>query len=129
MWNMEWYDLLVKPSLTPPAGVFTVVWPVLYTMMAVSLLLVLRAPSNEAKTTAIRCFFAQLFFNLLWSPVFFAFKSPLLALLVLIALLIFLFRTVFLFYKQSKTASFLRLPYVFWGMFALYLNTGIIVLN
>lgn len=129
MQNIDWYNTLIQPSLTPPDRVFMIVWPILYTMMAVSFILMLRTPVDADRTKAVRYFFGQLFFNFLWSPVFFMFKNPAGALVVLILLLFFLYRTIFLFYQHSKTAAFLLLPYAVWGMFALYLNIGIVVLN
>ena len=126
---MDWYDFLIKPPFTPPDHVFMIVWPVLYTMMGVAFLFVLRTARSKEKSVGVFCFMAQLFFNFLWSPVFFAMKSPTGALFVLVLLLLFLLLTIFFFYKQSKTAAFLLLPYAGWSLFALYLNAGIIVLN
>ena len=38
---MNWYDQLNKSQLTPPDSWFGIVWPILYTLMAISLGIVL----------------------------------------------------------------------------------------
>ena len=126
---MDWYNLLAKPLFTPPDQVFMIVWPALYTMMAVSLWFIIRKDPSKEKTKAILIFFVQLLFNLAWPAVFFGAKSAGGALVVLICLLFFLFYTIFLFYKQSEASAFLLIPYAFWCVFALYLNIGIVLLN
>ena len=45
--NLDWYATLKKPGFTPPNGVFPIVWPILYAMMAVSAWLAWRAPGKE----------------------------------------------------------------------------------
>ena len=129
MQNMNWYDFLIKPPLTPPPQTFMVVWPILYAMMGVSFVLILKTKKCKEKNKAIIFFAIQLLLNFLWSPVFFGLKSPVFALLVLVLLMLFLFLTIFFMYKKSKTAALLLVPYAVWSVFALYLNTGIIILN
>ena len=36
MENMDWYNLLIKPPLTPDSQVFVIVWPVLYFLILLS---------------------------------------------------------------------------------------------
>lgn len=129
MQNTDWYNSLAKPLFTPPDQAFMIVWPVLYTMMVVSLFFIARKEPGAEKAKAILIFSVQFLLNLAWSPVFFGAKSPVGALVVLICLLFFLFYTIFLFYKQSKAAAFLLVPYALWCVFALYLNIGIVLLN
>ena len=42
--SSEWYQSLIKPALQPPPIVFSIVWSVLYLMLAASLSLVSLMP-------------------------------------------------------------------------------------
>ena len=51
------------------------------------------------------------------------------ALLVLIALLYTIIRTILEYRKVNPTAAYLQIPYAIWVAFAGYLNVGIWLLN
>lgn len=129
MQNMEWYALLSKPALTPPDAVFGMVWPVLYVMIFVALAVYWKTKSEIKKTAGYVCFFIQLLMNLSWTTVFFSMQSPVAALILLAAMTVVAAKTVRLFFKVSKIAGGLMVPYGMWLLFALYLNAGIAVLN
>lgn len=129
MENMDWYNLLIKPPLTPDSQVFVIVWPVLYFLILLSFIVFFRNAEGQYKTKAIFYFSMQMLLNIMWSPVFFTMKSVGGALFILILLLFFLVLTLFYFYKSSKSAAFLLVPYALWSCFALYLNLGIFILN
>ena len=78
---------------------------------------------------ALVYFMIQLFFNLIWTKLFFSLKKPILALIDIILILIFTLITYYKFSKISKTASLLLLPYIIWLSFALYLNIYIVLYN
>ena len=124
-----WYVALVKPALIPPGYVFGIVWGVLYVLIGLSLYVVWIAKKNKKKEKAVWIFYIQLALNVLWSAAFFGLRSPLLGLLVILFLLGSLIYTIFLFYKISKTAAYLLVPYLLWGFFATYLNWGVYLLN
>ena len=69
----EWYPLLHKPSITPPAIVFPIVWSILYVLMGLSLSFLIKRKSAK---WLIAVWGAQLFFNFLWSILFFSWRSP-----------------------------------------------------
>lgn len=124
-----WYQTLNKPPLTPPAEYFPVAWGILYTLMTIAFFIVLFKPNSHNKTTAITLFLLQLIFNFTWSYVFFEMKATGIALadvIILFGLLIF---TVIFFYKVSKPAAILLIPYLLQVAFAIYLNLGILILN
>lgn len=125
----EWYSNLNKPPLTPPAAYFPVAWAILYTLMAVSFFVILSKPSTREKYIAVNLFLIQLMLNFIWSYVFFELKSIILALINVILLFIFLCLTVYYFYKISKYAALLLVPYLLQVIFAIYLNLGILLLN
>ena len=129
-----WYDNLRKSSLTPPPWVFSVVWPVLYLMMAISVGVYISTEShsknhNPFMSVALLFFLIQLVLNIAWSPIFFKYHKICGSILVIVGLLIFLGLSIVLFYKTSPTASYMLMPYFVWSCFALYLNIQTCRLN
>lgn len=110
-----WFSLLIKPSFSPPSWIFSPVWTSLYTLMGISLFLVLKADDSKNKIQGVVFFAIQLVLNGLWSIVFFGLHQILLAFVVIIALLVFIILSVFQFYKVSKYSAYLLIPYVMDG--------------
>jgi tryptophan-rich sensory protein len=128
--NLDWYATLQKPGFTPPNGVFPIVWPILYALMALSAWIAWRAPGKESdRKLAFIWFFIQLAVGVLWSVAFFALHSPGLGLLVIMALLIAIVITIVLFDRLSRTAALLLIPLALWVCFATGLNFAIWSLN
>jgi tryptophan-rich sensory protein len=124
----RWYASLVKPSFNPPNWVFGPVWIMLYVLMGVSLFLVWKQEGRKTKV-AIYVFFLQLALNTAWSPLFFGLEMPLAAFVVIILLWIAILVTILKFYKFSKLASYLLVPYILWVSFAAVLNFFLWFLN
>ena len=126
----SWYATLVKPTFNPPNWVFAPVWISLYFLMGISAFLVWRKGiENPRVNLALRLFIIQLILNSLWSVLFFGFRSPLLGLVEIIILWIFILLTILYFFKVSKIAGILLLPYILWVSFAAVLNFSIWRLN
>lgn len=117
--SMMWYKSLPLPSLTPPDYIFSIVWPILYILMAISMFLVW----NKASP---RFFALQLMCTALWPFVFFYLHSVQGGIGVIIALIVLLLLTIKTFYPVSKTAGLLLVPQLIWSFFALYLNSAIL---
>ncbi|ODA66114.1 TspO/MBR family protein [Methyloligella halotolerans] len=128
--NLGWYQTLQKPSFNPPDWIFGPVWTLLYTAMAGALFWIWRVdvPSEE-KQTAYRWFGAQLILNVLWSVAFFYMHSPLLGTIDAVALLIAICGTIAAFWRLSRGAALLLVPYLFWVMFATALTFSLWRLN
>lgn len=124
----SWYMDLNKPELTPPNWVFGPVWTSLYALMGIAAWLVAQSRSDKRKR-ALTIFFIQLFVNFLWSFLFFGFKSTLLGLIGIVALLITIILSMIKFFKISKLAFALLVPYLIWVTFATYLAGALWVLN
>ncbi|MEL7663770.1 MAG: TspO/MBR family protein [Methanosarcina mazei] len=125
-----WYILLEKPSYNPPAWVFFPVWTTLYTLMGISLYLVWeKGLQYKEVKTGVFLFGLQLVLNTLWSLLFFGLKSPYYAFLEILVLWIAILLTIIQFWKISKSASLLLVPYILWVSFAALLNYQIWVLN
>lgn len=124
-----WYHSLIKPAFTPPEWVFSAVWTVLYLVMAVAFILAFRNFDFHNKKKALIFFIVQLALNLSWSPVFFMLNNLALSFLICFLLLIFVILTTIEFFKHSKIAGYLFIPYVLWVCFALWLNFQFLILN
>jgi benzodiazapine receptor len=128
-----WYAGLARPQFSPPNWIFAPVWTMLFALMGISLFLVWKNDSSidskKRKRGGIILFFIQLFLNVLWSVIFFGLHNPGAAFAELIALWLAIFAAIIAFYKISKSAAWLLVPYVIWVSFAGYLNYSIWVLN
>ena len=126
---MEWFNSLNKPFLSPPDWLFTPVWLVLYIMIFASLVLFWGDGITKEKRLPLIFFIIQLVLNWLWVPIFFGMENILGGFIIIVIMYIFLWLTIITFFKYSKLASILLLPYLFWISFAAYLNFGYLVLN
>lgn len=125
-----WYPDLIKPSWTPPGWIFGPVWTALYLLMAISVWLIWnREQLSGYHFQPYALFFLQLALNLAWSWIFFYLKSPLLALINIILLIGVLAYTIYTFWKISRLAASLLIPYWLWIVFAATINAGIWWLN
>jgi len=124
-----WYKYLLKSELTPPNWLFAPVWAILYLLMGISLYIVLNKKNSIEKKHALLIFGVQLFLNALWTPVFFGLRSFTGGFFVIILLWISIFLTFYKFFKLSKTAAYLLIPYLFWVSYATGLNLTIWILN
>ena len=116
-----WYQNLNKSPLTPPGFVFGIVWPFFYLLMSISAYRTFDQTKN--------LFFIQLFFNALWSWLFFAFQLPMIALLNIWLLIYLNIKVNIRMFIEDKLSSFLYIPYVLWLLFASYLNLFIVINN
>jgi len=125
-----WYATLNRPSFAPPNWIFGPVWTLLYFLMGVAFYLIWKQGWKRKKVrTAGNYFLAQLGLNFIWSPIFFGLKSPLIALVVIIAMWALIIMTMKKFYPLSRLAFYLLIPYLLWVSFASVLNGAIVVLN
>ncbi|MEX0649821.1 MAG: TspO/MBR family protein [Candidatus Andersenbacteria bacterium] len=125
-----WYASLVKPELAPPNWVFGPVWISLFVLMGISAFLVWkRGLDRKDVKISLGVFLVQLVLNTLWSILFFGFQNPGAAFLEILILWLAISCTIFLFYRISKAAAWLLVPYLVWVSFAGYLNYALWVLN
>ena len=128
--SMEVFAAVEKPALAPPAGLFPVVWTILYILMGISSYLVLTSDASEKEIEkAMKLYTYQLIVNFLWPTFFFNFGWYLFSFLWLVQLWILVFLMLRKFYDISKLAAYLNIPYILWLTFAGYLNLGIWLLN
>ncbi len=92
------YASFTKPSFAPPGILFPIIWTILYLFMGVSSYIVAQSDPPD-KLLALRTYFIQLFFNFMWSILFFG------------------------------LSNYLQIPYLFWCIFAAILNFAVYLLN
>jgi tryptophan-rich sensory protein len=124
-----WYQALEKSPLNPPGWVFGAVWPVLYILLGLSLAMLLHAKGAAQRGRAITLFGVQLALNLAWSPVFFAWHRPSLALSIIAAMIVCTFVLILLAWRVRVLAGLLLYPYLGWLLFAALLNYEVVSRN
>lgn len=127
--DLNWYNTLNKPPLTPPAWIFAPVWGIIYILMFLSFFIFMSAKTDKDKKSGAGFFLIQLLLNFSWSPVFFYLHNIKLSFIIITLIIIFLILTINSFYKVSKISAYLLIPYLVWICFATYLNFGIMMLN
>jgi tryptophan-rich sensory protein len=98
--------------------------------MGISLYLVVsRGWEHQPVKTGVLLFSLQLGANLAWSLLFFGLQSPVAGLADIFLLLALIVATIIAFYRVSKPAALLLVPYLAWVCIATALNAGIVFLN
>jgi len=125
-----WYASLQKPAFSPPNWLFGPAWLTLYTLMGVSLYLVWqKGLKNKKVKHAVTVFAIQLVLNALWSIIFFGLRLPFIAFIEILLLWVAIAYTILSFYRISRNAAYLLVPYILWVSFAAILNYSIWILN
>ncbi len=120
----SWYVTdVVKSSLSPPSWVFAPVWTLLFLLMGISLYRVWQKKGDTF------WFWVQLLLNIIWSFLFFGFRSPTLAFYEIFVLWLTILITIVKFKKIDSLAAKLLYPYLGWVTFASILNYSIMILN
>lgn len=126
--NMNIYDKISTPPLSPPGILFPIVWTILYILMGISAARIY-TENNNKWSSSLSVWSVQLIVNFLWSILFFNYQAFLLSFIWLVLLLILIVIMIFLFYKTDKAAGLIQIPYFLWVTFAGYLNFAIYLLN
>ncbi len=129
--NMNIYETVNTPPLSPPSILFPIVWSILYVLMGISSALVYLHRENdlESASRSLAFYGASLFVNFLWSIIFFNMQKFLFAFVWLLLLLYLIIKTVIFYKRVYPTAAYLQIPYILWVSFAGYLNLAIYLLN
>jgi len=122
------FEQLVKPPLTPPSSVFPVAWTILYVLMGIGAAMIWNS-TDEKRDNALFIYAAQLLFNALWSPLFFGLKAYCLSFVWILLIWVLILMMITAFFRISRIAGLIQIPYLLWVTFAAYLNLGICLLN
>lgn len=127
-----WYNHLVKSELTPPAITFSIVWSLLYMLLAVlgwSIWKEQKVNPNRESRNIWNLFVVQMIMNWLWTPIFFQFHWIGFSLAWLIVLTFLNLVLLCKLMNKSTVQSMFYTPYVLWLLFATYLNAVIYWFN
>ena len=128
--SMNAYSDMKQPPLAPPGWVFPVVWTILFVLMGVASYLVLTSGKEKTDIArALRLYGLQLAVNFFWSVLFFNLTLCWAAFVWLILLWGLVLLTLLRFFRISKAAGWLLIPYLIWVTFAGYLNFAICAIN
>jgi tryptophan-rich sensory protein len=123
------YTQLVRPEWAPPSSIFGPVWTVLYALMGIAAWIVWRAGDSRAARLALALFLVQLAINALWSWLFFGWRQGALAFADILLLWVLIVATLIAFWRISRPAGALLVPYLLWVSFAAALNYSVWRLN
>ena len=121
------YNSLIKPTLSPPAVLFPIIWTILYFLMGLSYGIITIYSNLDSDVKTI--YYSQLIVNLIWPILFFVFKWRLFSAIWIILLVILVIKMIIDFYRKNKLSAYLQIPYLLWTIFATYLNIGVYLLN
>ncbi|MDY3845900.1 MAG: TspO/MBR family protein [Eubacteriales bacterium] len=129
--SMDIYKTVNLPPLAPPSILFPIVWTILFILMGIGAALVYSRKDEmpKAVSNALSTYAVNLIVNFMWSIIFFNFRAFLLSFVWLIFLLAVIIKMIKVFWKVSKVAAVLQIPYLIWVAFAGYLNFAIFLLN
>ena len=123
-----WYASLMKPFFSPPDWVFPVAWPVLYALMGFSLYYAWNE-NIENKKAPMMIFSIQLLLNTLWIFIFFGLENQFYSLVEIIILWFAILATIISFFRFSRKAAYMLIPYLLWVIFAAVLNYYVWIFN
>ncbi len=109
-----WYQTIDKPSWNPPDYVFGPVWTTLFVMMAVAAWMVWKPEGFQPAAMPLTLFAIQLALNVAWSWIFFGMHQPGWALVEIVVLWLAIVATTVAFFRCSKLAGWLMVPYLAW---------------
>ena len=129
--NMNLYNEIITPPLSPPSILFPIVWTILYVLMGISSAMIYNQKEDYPKEVrnALIVYAINLFLNFTWSIIFFNFKAYFFAFIWLLLLWATILTMIVKFYNIKPTAGYLQIPYLLWVTFAGYLNLSIFLLN
>jgi benzodiazapine receptor len=135
----EWYSTLSLPSFSPPDWIFTPVWIILFAIIGIADYLVWKSGFERAElkgelhkkevSDALHLFVIQLTLNIFWTILFFGLRSPMYGFVEIMALWMAVAFTISSFFRISRKAGLLMIPYLVWISFVAILNFFIWFMN
>ncbi len=116
------FDSDYEPWFQPPGWIIGPIWLVLYTMLAISFMMMLSKKEEISRSNLIIVLFIiQLITNLMWPDVFNS-AQYLTSFLMIIVMVVFTTIYAYVIFEPAKNASILVWPYIIWVSFAGIIN-------
>lgn len=126
----SWYVQLKKPFFHPPTWLFASTWPILYSLIGISLYILYKHGLAQPKVAAASFYLILLFvLNSAWPIIFLGFKSFKSGIMAISILWIVTIITIYHFSLVSMIAAILLIPYLLWISFITLLNLSLWELN
>ena len=125
--DTNFYKSINKPFFAPPSILFPIIWAILYILISISIYLIISRKSNTKDYN--KYLIINYMSNQIFTFLFFDLKSPFLA---LIDTIIVLLSSIYLYVESkaiNKKSSKLLIPYIIWNIFATILIFSIFFLN
>ncbi len=127
---IDWYNALLKPSWTPPPSAISLIWLLLYPVIAVSFGFVLiQACRKQLPWKAALPFALNLTANLLFMPVFSGLRNLPLASLVIVIVWATLIWCIVAIWRHYRWIAIAQGPYLVWVSIATVLQLSITAMN
>ena len=116
--DTSFYDTINKPFFAPPKIVFPIIWTIIYILIAIALY------KNKNKNLVYyKSLIINYFSNQIYTFLFFSLKSPFIAFIDTIIVLISSL------YLYNEIKSKYLIPYIIWNIFATVLSLSIYLIN
>ncbi|MCE0723632.1 MULTISPECIES: TspO/MBR family protein [Legionella] len=125
----SWYDGVHKSTLTPPGWVFSVVWSILYALLAIVGFRLWQNRSKPQIKIVMHLYVVQLIMNWVWTPIFFQLHWIGFSFLWIVAMISLNAIIILKIKNTERWVALLLTPYFLWLIFASYLNGMIWILN
>lgn len=130
MANADWYETLLVASFDPPLWVSVPLWSLVDLALAAAFYRVLCRPDwMPDRRAAIRAYATTSLLAILWPAAFFALRSPIAGLVVMLGLMGGVVATGRLFGAVDRRAGLLAVACVLWIGFATLLSLSIAIRN
>lgn len=127
--STPWYQGLNQPSFRPPSYFFTVIWVILYFLLAFSTYLGVRSADPETRRWINLAFAVNVVLNFAWIYAFFVAKNLKVAFWILLLLLLSTLWLMYLVFRVNPMAGGILLLYFIWLVVAAAYNWQLISLN
>jgi benzodiazapine receptor len=117
-----WYSALIRAPMTPPNYMFPIAWTILYGVIGACGWLIWHAKAFPQLNVIKVLYITQLVLNWSWTPLFFHYHLTGISMMVLVGMDVLVGVLVYFSYPKIRNVSILMIPYLFWILFASYLN-------
>lgn len=125
-----WYQALKQPPWKPPDWAFGVIWTSVFVLIVTAAVIGWRRTRRPSEQRTILVLFViNSVLHIVWSGLFFTLKRPDWSMIELVLLWLSIAAIIFYFWRISRLASVLLLPYITWVTIAGFLNYANVQLN
>jgi len=130
METYKWYSTLIKPEWAPPAWLFSPVWSVLYTIIAISFgYVAYKYLKGAIPFLVLLPFILNLVFNFAFTPLQFGLQNNLLASIDIVLVLGTIVWAGIVIYPYFPWVVYVNITYLIWVSFASVLQLILTYLN